>query len=46
MDVATDSWGNNRIELLRGDGKGRLRMSGSFFHVGRRLMAAPLGGFQ
>ena len=36
MDVATDSWGSNQIELLQGDGKGGLLMPGRFFHVGRR----------
>jgi hypothetical protein len=35
-DVATDSWGENKIELLRGDGKGGLRTPGRFFAVGRR----------
>jgi len=36
LDVVTDSWGNNQIELLEGDGKGGLRTPGRFFHVGRR----------
>jgi FG-GAP-like repeat len=36
MDVVTDSWGNNQIELLRGDGKGGLLLPGRFFRVGRR----------
>jgi hypothetical protein len=36
MDVVTDSWGNNQIELLRGDGKGGLLLPGRFFGVGRR----------
>jgi FG-GAP-like repeat len=36
MDVATDSWGDNQIELLRGDGKGGLMLPGRFFRVGRR----------
>ncbi len=35
LDVVTDSWGNNQIELLQGDGKGGLRAPGTFFHVGR-----------
>lgn len=35
-DVATDSWGENKIELLLGDGKGGLRTPGRFFAVGRR----------
>src|SRR5271163_1150188 len=36
LDVVTDSWGNNQIELLRGDGKGGLLPPGRFFRVGRR----------
>jgi FG-GAP-like repeat len=36
LGVVTDSWGNNQIELLEGDGKGGLRTPGRFFHVGRR----------
>jgi hypothetical protein len=36
LDVVTDSWGNNQIELLRGDGKGGLMLPGRFFRVGRR----------
>jgi len=36
LDVVTDSWGNNRIELLKGDGKGGLQTPGHFFPVGRR----------
>ncbi|HEY1894706.1 MAG TPA: FG-GAP repeat protein [Terracidiphilus sp.] len=35
-DVATDSWGENKIELLLGDGKGGLRTPGRFFAVGHR----------
>jgi hypothetical protein len=35
-DVVTDSWGNNQIELLLGDGKGGLRTPGTFFPVGHR----------
>lgn len=35
-DVVTDSWAENRIELLSGDGKGGLRLPGRFFPVGRR----------
>ncbi|MGA8528942.1 MAG: VCBS repeat-containing protein, partial [Acidobacteriaceae bacterium] len=35
-DVATDSWGNNQIELLLGDGTGRLLTPGKFFPTGRR----------
>jgi hypothetical protein len=36
LDVVTDSWGNNQIELLEGDGKGGLRLPGRYFRVGRR----------
>jgi hypothetical protein len=35
-DVVTDSWGNNQIELLTGDGKGGLRLPGRFFATGHR----------
>jgi hypothetical protein len=35
-DVVTDSWGNNQIELLLGDGKGGIVMPGRFFAVGHR----------
>jgi hypothetical protein len=35
-DVVTDSWGNNQIELLKGDGTGRLLTPGTFFPTGRR----------
>lgn len=35
-DVATDSWGNNQIEVLLGDGTGRLHTPGTFFATGRR----------
>ncbi len=36
LDVVADSWGNNQIELLKGDGKGGLQMPGRFFPVGHR----------
>ena len=36
LDAATDSWGNNQIEILRGDGTGRLLTPGTFFPTGRR----------
>jgi len=36
LDVMTDSWGNNQIELLKGDGKGGLQTPGHFFQVGHR----------
>jgi FG-GAP-like repeat len=35
-DAVTDSWGNNQIELLFGDGAGRLITPGHFFPTGRR----------
>jgi hypothetical protein len=35
-DVVTDSWGENKIELLTGDGTGRLRIPGHYFPTGRR----------
>ena len=36
LDAATDSWGNNQIEILRGDGSGRLLTPGTFFPTGHR----------
>jgi hypothetical protein len=36
VDVVTDSWGSNQIELLSGDGRGGLLLPGRFFRVGRR----------
>ncbi len=36
LDVVTESWGNNQIELLQGDGHGGLRTPGTFFQVGHR----------
>ena len=36
LDAATDSWGNNQIEILRGDGAGRLLIPGKYFPTGRR----------
>jgi FG-GAP-like repeat len=35
-DVVTDSWGKNQIELLLGDGTGRLVTPGRYFAVGHR----------
>jgi hypothetical protein len=35
-DVATDSWGNNQVELLTGDGHGGLQTPGRFFPTGHR----------
>ncbi len=36
LDAATDSWGHNQIEVLSGDGTGRLITPGRFFPTGRR----------
>ena len=36
LDVVTDDWGNNRIELLLGNGKGGLSLPGTYFRVGHR----------
>ena len=36
IDVVTDSWGTNQIELLLGDGKGGLQTPGKFFATGHR----------
>ncbi|WP_348263298.1 VCBS repeat-containing protein [Telmatobacter sp. DSM 110680] len=41
QDVVTDSWGNNKIELLLGDGKGGLQTPGRYFNVGRRPYERP-----
>jgi hypothetical protein len=35
-DIATDSWGHHQIELLLGDGTGRLITPGAFFPTGHR----------
>ena len=35
-DAVTDSWGNNQVELLLGDGKGGITTPGRYFAVGRR----------
>ena len=35
-DVMTDSWGNNQVELIIGDGRGGLRLPGRFFPTGHR----------
>ena len=47
IDLMTDSWGHNQIEMLTGDGRGRFAL-GSFFNVGKRpyqrLRAADLNG--
>ena len=36
LDAATDSWGNNQIEIILGDGTGRLLTPGKFFPTGHR----------
>jgi FG-GAP-like repeat len=36
LDVVTDSWGTNQIELLLGDGKGGLQTPGRYFATGHR----------
>jgi hypothetical protein len=36
LDAVTDSWGNNQIEILLGDGTGRLLTPGTFFPTGHR----------
>ena len=36
LDVATDSWGENKIELLSGNGTGGLRLPGRYFVTGHR----------
>src|SRR5579863_1040250 len=36
LDVATDDWGNNRIEIMLGDGRGAIAAPGRYFVTGRR----------
>jgi hypothetical protein len=36
LDAVTDSWAENKIELLLGDGTGRLQTPGRYFPVGHR----------
>jgi FG-GAP-like repeat len=47
IDLMIDSWGNNQIEMLRGDGRGGFAL-GPFFNVGKRpyqrLRTADLNG--
>ncbi|HUB78786.1 MAG TPA: VCBS repeat-containing protein [Bryobacteraceae bacterium] len=47
IDLMTDSWGHNQIEMLRGDGHGAFS-AGPFFNVGKRpyqrLRSADLNG--
>jgi hypothetical protein len=48
LDLVIDSWGENRLTLLRGDGKGGFRTPGEPIEVGRKpyrnLKAADLDG--
>lgn len=48
LDLVTDSWGTDQIEVLFGDGKGAFKVPGSFFAVGRhpyqRVRAADVNG--
>ena len=48
FDLVTDSWGNDQIEILFGDGKGSFTTPGSFFAVGKhpyqRVRVADLNG--
>jgi len=48
LDLVVDSWGEKRLTLLRGDGKGGFRTPGEPIEVGRKpyrnLMAADLDG--
>lgn len=47
VDLMTDSWGHNQIELLKGDGRGGFAL-GAFYNVGKRpyqrSRAADLNG--
>jgi len=47
-DIATDSWGNDQVEVLFGDGQSLFKTSGVFFKVGKRpyqrLRSADLNG--
>jgi len=48
LDLVTDSWGTDQVEVLFGDGKGGFRTPGSFFAVGRhpyqRVRVADVNG--
>jgi hypothetical protein len=48
LDLVTDSWGNDQIEIVFGDGKGSFTTPGLFFPVGKhpyqRVRAADLNG--
>ena len=47
-DLVTDSWGNNQIEIVYGDGKGGFSTHGAFLAVGKhpyqRVRVADLNG--
>jgi hypothetical protein len=48
LDLVTDSWGTNQVEVLFGDGKGSFTTPGSYFAVGKhpyqRVRVADLNG--
>lgn len=48
LDLVTESWGTDQVEVLFGDGTGGFRLPGTFFKVGKhpyqRLRAADLNG--
>lgn len=48
LDLVTDSWGENRLEILFGDGKGGFTTPGSYVAVGKhpyqRIRVADLNG--
>ena len=48
LDLATDSWGNNQVEVLLGDSLHLFKTPGMFFKVGRRpyqrLRSADING--
>jgi VCBS repeat protein len=48
LDLVTESWGTDQVEVLFGDGKGGFRVPGTFFSVGKhpyqRLRVADLNG--
>jgi hypothetical protein len=48
LDLVTESWGTDQVEVLFGDGTGGFRLPGTFFSVGKhpyqRLRVADLNG--
>jgi hypothetical protein len=48
LDLVTESWGTDQVEVLFGDGTGGFRMPGTFYKVGKhpyqRLRVADLNG--